>query len=180
MLGATSLRMSPETESPGESTNRQANSVRRACDCCRKRKVKCDGESPCDPCRKATIRCAYLQPPKKKGPKGLRSAQVLRALRDIDEAAPAHLEVPLTPTAPPNEYRQWSLSSESSPASGPGMDNEYAANIASANSTPKYGYHPTGAHAFPQPLPTDPSLLADAYAFNGSWGAPAAHVQRPI
>lgn len=172
--------MSPETESPEKSTNRQSNSVRRACDCCRKRKVKCDGESPCGPCRKATIRCAYLQPPKKKGPKGLRSAQVLRALRDIDEAAPAHLEGPLSPTPHPNGYRQWSLSSGSSPVSGPGMDNEYATNAASASSTPGYGYYPTGAHSYPQPLPTDPSLLADAYAFNGAWGAPAAYVQRSI
>src|SRR5436189_29698 len=61
--------------------------LRRACDCCRKRKVKCDGGSPCGPCTKAAINCAYLQPPKKKGPKGLRSARVLHALRKIDEDA---------------------------------------------------------------------------------------------
>ena len=40
--------------------------LRRACDCCRKRKVKCDGQEACGPCKKAGIRCAYLQPPKKK------------------------------------------------------------------------------------------------------------------
>jgi hypothetical protein len=64
-----------------------AKTLRRACDCCRKRKVKCDGADPCTPCKKATIRCAYLQPPKKKGPKGLRSARVLHALRTIDDRA---------------------------------------------------------------------------------------------
>ncbi|KAI7364151.1 hypothetical protein KC354_g5933 [Hortaea werneckii] len=62
-------------------------SLKRACDCCRKRKVKCDGAEPCTPCRKASIKCAYLQPPKKKGPKGLRSARVLHALRTIDNDA---------------------------------------------------------------------------------------------
>lgn len=61
--------------------------LRRACDCCRKRKVKCDGDNPCGPCKKASIHCSYLQPPKKKGPKGLRSARVLHALRRIDDAA---------------------------------------------------------------------------------------------
>lgn len=61
------------------------SATKRACDCCRKRKVKCDGTDPCGPCKKASIRCAYLQPPKKKGPKGLRSARVLHALRRIDD-----------------------------------------------------------------------------------------------
>ncbi|EMC96518.1 hypothetical protein BAUCODRAFT_48224, partial [Baudoinia panamericana UAMH 10762] len=72
-------------------------SVRRACDCCRKRKVRCDFGSPCTPCRKASIRCAYLQPPKKKGPKGLRSARVLHALRHIDDEASRNPTSPLSP-----------------------------------------------------------------------------------
>lgn len=61
--------------------------LKRACDCCRKRKVRCDGQDPCTPCKKASIRCAYLAVPKKKGPKGLRSARVLHALRRIDHDA---------------------------------------------------------------------------------------------
>jgi hypothetical protein len=71
--------------------------LRRACDCCRKRKVKCDGVDPCGPCKKASIRCAYLQPPKKKGPKGLRSARVLHALRRIDDSASGTPTSPLSP-----------------------------------------------------------------------------------
>ena len=70
---------------------------RRACDCCRKRKVKCDAQEPCGPCKKASIRCAYLQPPKKKGPKGLRSARVLHALRRIDDSASGTPTSPLSP-----------------------------------------------------------------------------------
>ena len=71
--------------------------LRRACDCCRKRKVKCDGQEACGPCKKAGIRCAYLQPPKKKGPKGLRSARVLHALRKIDDSANGTPTSPLSP-----------------------------------------------------------------------------------
>ena len=70
---------------------------RRACDCCRKRKVKCDAQEPCGPCKKASIRCAYLQPPKKKGPKGLRSARVLHALRRIDDSVNGTPTSPLSP-----------------------------------------------------------------------------------
>lgn len=71
--------------------------LRRACDCCRKRKVKCDGGEPCGPCKKASIQCAYLQPPKKKGPKGLRSARVLHALRTIGDNASSGPQRPLSP-----------------------------------------------------------------------------------
>lgn len=71
--------------------------LRRACDCCRKRKVRCDGQDACGPCKKASIRCAYLQPPKKKGPKGLRSARVLHALRRIDDSASGTPTSPLSP-----------------------------------------------------------------------------------
>lgn len=166
--------MPPDTGSPEPSNNKAPTSIRRACDCCRKRKVRCDGESPCGPCRKASIRCAYLQPPKKKGPKGLRSAQVLRALRDIDEAAPALLDGPLSPNILPDGYSQWSLSSESSPGAGAGVEHEIAPPTSVGHG---YAYYPTGPHGHPQPLPTDSSLLAAAYAYNGAWVRPAAQPQ---
>ncbi|KAF2229894.1 hypothetical protein EV356DRAFT_365587 [Viridothelium virens] len=76
---------SPPNSAPSP-PERTPKGVRRACDCCRKRKVRCDGLDPCGPCRKTALRCAYLQAPKKKGPKGLRSARVLHALREIDES----------------------------------------------------------------------------------------------
>lgn len=84
---------------------------KRACDCCRKRKVKCDAHSPCGPCKKAAIRCAYLQPPLKKGPKSLRSARVLTELRKIDEAGPSTSDSSISPA----ELRDWTWSSASSP-----------------------------------------------------------------
>ena len=74
--------------------------LKRACDCCRKRKVRCDGADPCTPCKKASIRCAYLAVPKKKGPKGLRSARVLHALRRIDDDASSQSQSPSGPLSP--------------------------------------------------------------------------------
>ena len=81
-----------------EETPSGAKPLRRACDCCRKRKVKCDGTEPCGPCKRASLRCAYKEPPKKKGPKGLRSARVLHALRTVhDNATSASPTSPLSP-----------------------------------------------------------------------------------
>ncbi|KAK5737884.1 hypothetical protein LTR17_006322 [Elasticomyces elasticus] len=91
-----------------------AKVLRRACDCCRKRKVKCDGAEPCGPCKKATIRCAYLQPPKKKGPKGLRSARVLHALRTIDDTASGDSTAPVSPREHQGAFGNWGWSSATS------------------------------------------------------------------
>ncbi|KAK0930895.1 hypothetical protein LTR29_016608 [Friedmanniomyces endolithicus] len=88
--------------------------LRRACDCCRKRKVRCDGAEPCGPCKKAAIRCAYLQPPKKKGPKGLRSARVLHALRTIDDTASGGLPAPVSPREHHGAFGNWGWTSATS------------------------------------------------------------------
>ncbi|KAJ4418459.1 hypothetical protein N0V82_005538 [Gnomoniopsis sp. IMI 355080] len=55
--------------------------VKRACDACHRRKVKCDGTSPCRNCNTATLNCTYNAVPQKKGPKGSR-AKVISALRE--------------------------------------------------------------------------------------------------
>ncbi|EME47678.1 hypothetical protein DOTSEDRAFT_146525 [Dothistroma septosporum NZE10] len=110
----------PPTSDPSGHINEASNAskqLRRACDCCRKRKVKCDGEEPCNPCKKASIRCAYLQPPKKKGPKGLRSARVLHALRRIDDDAAS--QSPRSPLSPNGHgpFGNWRWSANGSPTS---------------------------------------------------------------
>ncbi|GIZ46106.1 hypothetical protein CKM354_000924500 [Cercospora kikuchii] len=93
------------TASPPEKNGSSGGSapkqpLKRACDCCRKRKVRCDGQDPCTPCKKASIRCAYLAIPKKKGPKGLRSARVLHALRRIDDDASSNTHSSASPPSP--------------------------------------------------------------------------------
>lgn len=55
--------------------------VKRACDACHRRKVKCDGVSPCRNCSTAQLGCTYNAIPQKKGPKGSR-AKVISELRE--------------------------------------------------------------------------------------------------
>lgn len=56
-------------------------SVKRACDACHRRKVKCDGVNPCRNCSSAQLSCTYHAIPQKKGPKGSR-AKVISELRE--------------------------------------------------------------------------------------------------
>jgi len=67
LLQSTSLTMS--------------SSVKRACDACHRRKVKCDGVNPCRNCSSAQLSCTYHAIPQKKGPKGSR-AKVISELRE--------------------------------------------------------------------------------------------------
>ncbi|KIW08889.1 uncharacterized protein PV09_00811 [Verruconis gallopava] len=57
--------------------------VKRACDSCHRRKVKCIGEgtNPCKNCMSARLNCTYNAIPQKKGPKGSR-AKVLSEIRE--------------------------------------------------------------------------------------------------
>ncbi len=43
--------------------------MRVPCDQCRRRRVRCNGESPCDRCLSAGLRCLHEYVPKRRGPK---------------------------------------------------------------------------------------------------------------
>ncbi|KAJ2896394.1 hypothetical protein MKZ38_005578 [Zalerion maritima] len=58
-----------------------STAVKRACDACHRRKVKCDGVNPCRNCSSAQLSCTYNAIPQKKGPKGSR-AKVISELRE--------------------------------------------------------------------------------------------------
>ncbi|KAH7152807.1 C6 zinc finger domain-containing protein [Dactylonectria macrodidyma] len=58
-----------------------SQAVKRACDACHRRKVKCDGINPCRNCSAAQLSCTYNAIPQKKGPKGSR-AKVISELRE--------------------------------------------------------------------------------------------------
>ncbi|RDW83432.1 hypothetical protein BP5796_04923 [Coleophoma crateriformis] len=58
-----------------------STAVKRACDACHRRKVKCDGINPCRNCSSAQLACTYHAIPQKKGPKGSR-AKVISELRE--------------------------------------------------------------------------------------------------
>ncbi|KFY73980.1 hypothetical protein V499_05963 [Pseudogymnoascus sp. VKM F-103] len=66
---------------PTTTTTTTSTSVKRACDACHRRKVKCDGLSPCRNCSSAQLACTYNAIPQKKGPKGSR-AKVISELRE--------------------------------------------------------------------------------------------------
>ncbi|KAL2357059.1 hypothetical protein BJ546DRAFT_427073 [Cryomyces antarcticus] len=66
-----------------DSLSSSSTAVKRACDACHRRKVKCigDGTRPCKNCTAAGLTCTYNAIPQKKGPKGSR-AKVISELRE--------------------------------------------------------------------------------------------------
>ncbi|KAL1970007.1 hypothetical protein VTN77DRAFT_6412 [Rasamsonia byssochlamydoides] len=72
--------------------------VKRACDSCIVRKVRCDGSLPCQTCQTATrqVQCTYIKPVQKRGPK-FRRAAAARNSSDVtqtQETASAALKPP--------------------------------------------------------------------------------------
>ncbi|OAL37968.1 hypothetical protein AYO20_02801 [Fonsecaea nubica] len=55
--------------------------IKKACDACHRRKVRCSGGQPCRTCGQTNLECTYLAVPQKKGPKGNRS-KVLSQIRN--------------------------------------------------------------------------------------------------
>ncbi|KAL1979463.1 hypothetical protein VTN96DRAFT_5737 [Rasamsonia emersonii] len=53
--------------------------VKRACDSCIVRKVRCDGSLPCQTCQTASrrVQCTYIKPAQKRGPKFRRAAPII-------------------------------------------------------------------------------------------------------
>ncbi|KAH8652204.1 hypothetical protein BX600DRAFT_386501, partial [Xylariales sp. PMI_506] len=88
-----------------------STAVKRACDACHRRKVKCDGINPCRNCSSAQLTCTYNAIPQKKGPKGSR-AKVISELRETQRATSLSAKVqnrlnginspPCAPTLTPN------------------------------------------------------------------------------
>jgi hypothetical protein len=164
-----------ENDSGESASGSTQKSLKRACDCCRKRKVRCDGESPCGPCRKATIRCAYLQAPKKKGPKGLRSARVLHALRKIDQSARQTPDSPLSPGILQDGLNQWYGSSSSSPiplSTHSAIDGTLATNTPAEPLTTGYGYYgPPEPQSYGIPPHMNPRALSIDQSMSQLWSA---------
>ncbi|KAK9431381.1 hypothetical protein V1505DRAFT_308859 [Lipomyces doorenjongii] len=64
--------------------------MKKACDACRRRKIKCDGKHPCRHCKLATLSCTYLDIPQRKGRQG-EKANVISALRAAQANNAAYL-----------------------------------------------------------------------------------------
>ena len=55
----------------GSGSARKRTKVSRACDGCRRKKIKCDAQSeevPCSNCRRSTVECQFSRVPQKRGP----------------------------------------------------------------------------------------------------------------
>ncbi|KAH6614610.1 hypothetical protein B0J18DRAFT_304247 [Chaetomium sp. MPI-SDFR-AT-0129] len=62
--GANAAQGSP----PGGAQNSKATRLRRACDMCSQRKVKCDETQPCRPCTELEVECTFNRTMKRRGP----------------------------------------------------------------------------------------------------------------
>ncbi|KAJ9604700.1 hypothetical protein H2200_010814 [Cladophialophora chaetospira] len=60
--------------------------IKKACDACHRRKVKCSGDQPCSNCAQTHLQCTYLAIPQKKGPKGSRG-KVISGIRNTQKEA---------------------------------------------------------------------------------------------
>ncbi|KAK5211376.1 hypothetical protein LTR41_002836 [Exophiala xenobiotica] len=67
--------------------------VKKACDACHRRKVRCSGEQPCTNCGSTNLQCTYLAVPQKKGPKGSR-AKVISEIRHTQRRATPDQKTP--------------------------------------------------------------------------------------
>lgn len=71
--------------------------VKKACDACHRRKVRCSGGQPCKNCGQTSLDCTYLAIPQKKGPKGSR-AKVITEIRDTQQQQKHHHHKSSSPT----------------------------------------------------------------------------------
>ncbi|CAH0017668.1 unnamed protein product [Clonostachys rhizophaga] len=79
--------------------------VKRACDACHSRKVKCDSVNPCRNCGQAQLSCTYNAIPQKKGPKGSRAkgiSELRETQRQTSLSAKVQNRINGGPCAPPN------------------------------------------------------------------------------
>src|SRR5690242_7005435 len=72
--------------------------IAKACDACRRRKVKCNGQQPCSGCISANLPCAYDSPRKQGGNRGARAV----VLNELREAQVKHA-VTVSPTSASGE-----------------------------------------------------------------------------
>ncbi|KAH8904765.1 hypothetical protein BR93DRAFT_930205 [Coniochaeta sp. PMI_546] len=92
------------------SPGRSGGKVRQACDCCRSRKIRCDGTRPCANCTGAALPCTYLAVHKKTGPKGPRRLSTApRSSHEPRSVDPGLRRDVSPPVAPPANSPQRSI-----------------------------------------------------------------------
>ncbi|KAG2230481.1 hypothetical protein INT48_002999 [Thamnidium elegans] len=104
---------SPPTPELPERKNRlssnsgiKRNKVSRACDECRKRKVRCDGAQPCARCQKSSTECIFSNVTPKRGPPKQYLEQFESRLKTIDTVLQV-LELPFDALKPHELINNW-------------------------------------------------------------------------
>ncbi|KAF9874312.1 hypothetical protein CkaCkLH20_08295 [Colletotrichum karsti] len=98
--------------------NPKLTRLRRACDMCSQRKVKCDEAGPpCRPCRELNVDCTFNRELKRRGPPN-KHAEAARAARRqrIEPGISFHAYTPTTPTPSPHNAAQALVSIAEGPA----------------------------------------------------------------
>ena len=104
-------------------TDMSTTPVKKACDACHRRKVKCSGGQPCKNCGATNLQCTYLAIPQKKGPKGSR-AKVISEIRDTQlqqhQSQPPlpspQAQTPLVTPPPRSDHSPFNFNSPLSPS----------------------------------------------------------------
>ncbi|KAH7008472.1 hypothetical protein EDB80DRAFT_716630 [Ilyonectria destructans] len=132
LLDVDALGDGQDDVSDSAQNNASSSSIRRACDACRTRKIRCDRNSPCSHCIHAKIPCTHADTrPKEKRTRILLSAQyerkidlidrrlegVTRLLQEMKTSMPASSgqSVARDKSTPPDKTSQPSASSTSTP-----------------------------------------------------------------
>ncbi|KAI8937324.1 hypothetical protein NX059_006531 [Plenodomus lindquistii] len=97
-----------------QATRTTRRPVAKACDACRRRKIKCNGAQPCSGCLSSRLTCAFKSPRGLGGNRGAR-ATVLNELRAKQENSEA-LSSPQNPSSTDGEV---SVADATTPISGP-------------------------------------------------------------
>ncbi|KAL8783110.1 MAG: hypothetical protein Q9213_004867 [Squamulea squamosa] len=90
---------SPDLLSPDKTKKKgggQGPRLRKACDACSKRKVKCDEHQPCKACTVLHIPCMFTRPSKRRGPRNRAADAIREELMNV--TASNHLSQPNSPT----------------------------------------------------------------------------------
>lgn len=76
----------------------------RACDCCNRRKVKCDRGQPCQSCFRAELACTYATIPRKRGPKGPAAKRIYAIKQDQLQTRETAARATLEEAGKPRNY----------------------------------------------------------------------------
>ncbi|KAG6333103.1 hypothetical protein ID866_5986 [Astraeus odoratus] len=144
-----------EQEKPSTSIQRRFK-LSRACDRCRRRRIKCDEGHPCQACQTANSACTFEEPGKRSHPhKSKRTATLEDRMHQLET---------LIQAIPPSVFTA-GLSASQHPMSEPGMSSPLTT-FASANHAFPSGVPPPSLHSYPL---TNPSThFTDVPARNGS------------